>query len=94
MAEIYITPEALRDASNRLNNAQSQQESLLAKIQNVVDTILANWEGKAKEAFMAAWDAKKGTYQEFGIDMSQFSAFLTSYTQTMEDIDTGEMTRF
>ena len=90
MAEIYITPDVLRDASAKLASAQAEQENALSTIQGVVDEILANWEGKAKEAFIAAFDEKKGTYKEFGIDMSQFSAFLTSYSNTMEDIDIGE----
>ena len=90
MAEIYITLEAVRDASAKLKTAQSEQENVLAGIQSVVDEILANWEGKAKDAFLAAFDAKKGTYQEFGIDMSEFYDYLTSYAQTMEDIDVAE----
>ena len=90
MAEIYITPDVLRDASAKLASAQAEQENALSTIQGVVDEILANWEGKAKEAFMAAWEEKKGTYKEFGVDMSQFSDFLRTYSNTMEDIDVGE----
>lgn len=93
MAEIYITLETVRDASAKLDNAQKEQESALANVQKVVDDVLANWEGKAKEAFLAAFDAKKATYKEFGIDMSSFSKFLTSYAQTMEDVDVGEVER-
>lgn len=94
MAEIFLTPDVIRDASTKLANAQAEQESVLSKIQSVVDEILASWEGKAKEAFLAAWGEKKGTYQEFGIDMSQFSAFLSSYAETMEGLDTGEAPKF
>lgn len=90
MAEIFLTPDAIHEKAGEIDAAQKQQESVLDTIQKVVEEILANWESSASKAFQAAFEAKKGTYKEFGIDMSQFSRFLRDYATGMEDIDTSE----
>ena len=94
MAEIFLTPDVIRDKAAQVDSAQADQENMLNTIQTVVDEILSNWEGKAKDAFMAAWEDKKGTYKEFGIDMSEFSTFMKNYATHMEDIDAGETFNF
>ena len=90
MAEIFLTPDQLITEAGNIDAAQAQQENMLNTIQKIVDEILVNWESAASKAFMATFEAKKGTYKEFGVDMSQFSKFLRDYSTGMEDIDTSE----
>ncbi|MBQ3653088.1 MAG: WXG100 family type VII secretion target [Synergistaceae bacterium] len=93
MAEIFLTPEVLTERAASLRNTQAEQQNVIAKIQSIIDEIVAGWEGKAQQAFMSSFENKKGTYEEFSIDMSTFADFLQSYARTMEDVDTGEATR-
>lgn len=87
MAEIYVNIDVIKDTVSKLNNVGAQLESVLAKIQRVVDAVLINWNGKAKDSFLAAFDAKKSAYIEMGIDISQFSTFIMEYADRIIDTD-------
>ncbi len=93
MPEIMLTPEVLTEKATELGNIQAEQQNVIESIQKLIDDIVSGWEGKAQQAFLNSFNEKKGTYKEFAVDMSSFADFLRSYSQTMEDIDTGEATK-
>ena len=92
MPEIMLTPEILTERATELGNIQSEQQNVIAGIQKLVDEIVSGWEGKAQQSFLNSFNEKKGTYEEFSVDMSAFADFLRVYANTMEDIDNGQPT--
>lgn len=87
MPLIRLTPEAVMDASGRVANCQAQQEEIINDISRLVNDILANWEGVQKQNFQTAFEARRGTYAEFAVDLTNFANFLSSYADTLKSID-------
>ncbi len=95
MPEILLTPEMLREESNKLNSQRENLNSTVEAIKNLVDSLEAGWKGKAQDAFVESFRAKKAIYDAFSQDMLGFATFMTSYAAAMEQRDAsapGELT--
>ncbi len=93
MPKIMLTPEFLNEKASQVENCRTTQEEIINGVATLIDNLVSGWEGAAQRAFQAAFDARRGTYEQFAPDLSAFSSFLNMYAQTMEDIDVGEAGR-
>lgn len=93
MPKILITPEFLTEKASQVENCRATQEEIIKGVAALIDNLVNGWEGAAQRAFQAAFDARRGTYEQFIPDLNAFSSFLNLYAQKMEDIDVGESGR-
>ncbi|MBR1418044.1 MAG: WXG100 family type VII secretion target [Synergistaceae bacterium] len=89
MPKILVTPDFLKSKATELTNAQTALTATMKAIQQLADTLLSEWEGKAQKAFMNSYEAKKQVYKEFDVALQKFADFLNDYASTMDTADTG-----
>ena len=81
MPKIRLTPEVLQQKANEVTQCQEDQRQVIADVANLINDIVADWEGEAQKGFIAAFENARPTYEN--------ATFLTNYSQTMEYLDVG-----
>lgn len=87
MPKIRLNSEALQAKAKEVEQYQQEQQEIISSVAKLVDEIVSDWQGKAQEAFIAAFEAARPTYEKFAPDLSDFAHFLTNYAQTNEYLD-------
>ena len=89
MPKIRLTPEVLQQNANEDTQSQDEQRQVIADVANLIQDIVADWEGEAQKGFIAAFENARPTYEKFAPDLTAFAQFLMNYSQTMEYLDVG-----
>lgn len=90
MPKILLTPEILMERASQVKSCQQEQQNIIEQVGKLVRDLVNGWEGEAQRAFQGEFERRKGTYTQFAPDLEKFSAFLTSYADTMKSIDSGK----
>ena len=94
MPKIRISLETLRSTAKSIAQCQTDQQDIISKISQMVETLRGGWEGEARLGFEAAFEAAKPMYQQFAPDLQKFADFLNMYSGKMEDVDVAGRERF
>ena len=94
MPKIRISHETLRSTAKSISQCQTDQQEIISKISQMVETLRGGWEGEARVGFEAAFEAAKPMYQQFAPDLQKFADFLNMYSGKMEDVDVAGRERF
>jgi WXG100 family type VII secretion target len=89
MPKIRLTPDVLQAKANEVTQCQEEQRQIIADVANLIQDIVADWEGEAQKGFINAFEGARPTYEKFAPDLRAFATFLTNYSQTMEYLDVG-----
>ena len=89
MPKIRLSPDALQAKANEVRQCQEEQKEIINSVQQLIDNVVADWEGEAQKGFIQAFDAAKPAYEKFAPDLEKFAEFLKSYADTMEYLDVG-----
>ena len=94
MPKIKLTPDTLREKAGELNVCMEDQRKVISDVASLINNLVSDWQGKAQEAFIAAFEDVKPIYDKFADpDMTSFIGFLNNYANTMEDLDVGHSTK-
>ena len=83
MASIKLTPEVLEEKSASLRDTASRNDEIIDSLDSLIQSLNADWEGDAYEAFRESFLAKKETFKSFTQDMSIFADFLVKFADIM-----------
>ena len=89
MPKIKVNTDALRHKANDLMQCQDDQRQIINDVANLIEDIVSDWEGKAQEGFISAFENARPVYDQFQVDMAQFASYLEGFASTMEYLDIG-----
>ncbi len=89
MPKIRLTSDVLKQKAGEVMQCHDDQQEIIKSIANLINDVVADWEGEAQKGFINAFESVKPTYEKFGVDMSAFADFLNNYAGTMEYLDVG-----
>ena len=89
MPKIRLTSDVLKQKAGEVMQCHDEQQEIIKSIANLINDVVADWEGEAQKGFINAFESVRPTYEKFGIDMSAFADFLNNYAGTMEYLDVG-----
>ncbi|MBQ7220143.1 MAG: WXG100 family type VII secretion target [Synergistaceae bacterium] len=85
MPVIKLTPEVLEDSANKLREASNLNKDVIDRLDNLIESLNADWEGDAYNAFRDSYNNKRQTFQEFNDDMVKFVDFLNKFADVMRE---------
>lgn len=85
--QIKVTPEELRSAAKDLDAQRDQYEQILAKVQQTVHNVTANWQGDTQAKFLSELEQSKEALKVFSLKMQDFSAYLVNTAVQIERVD-------
>ena len=83
MPAIKLTPEALEDGAGRLEQANQRNEDVISHLDSLIESLNADWEGEAYEAFRASYGTKRQTFVDLSQEMQKFVVFLRKFADVM-----------
>ena len=85
MAQIRITPQMMKDQATHLGTLKSQHDDNYAAIKNHINNaVVANWDGPAREAFVATFEGHHQQFLKFGQWIDELRQRLESTATQME----------
>ena len=94
MPRIKLTPEILQGKADQLTGCMEDQRQIIRDITNLINEVVADWEGQAQKKFIADFEEARPVYEKFADpDLTRFVEFLKSYAMTMENLDAGQGTK-
>ena len=85
MPTIKLTPELLEDGAGRLEQANQRNEDVITKLDGLIQSLNADWEGEAYEAFSASYANKRQTFVDLSAEMKKFVVFLKKFADVMRE---------
>ena len=85
MPLIKLTPEILEEKASSLSQTAMRNDEVIDRLQGLIDSLNADWEGDPYNAFKASFDAKKATFKSFTQDMEKFVEFLKKFASIMRE---------
>ena len=92
MPSIKLTPEVLEEKADSLTQTAVRNDEVVDHLQSLIDSLNADWEGDAYNAFKASFDAKKATFKSFTQDMEVFVKFLKRFANIMREEEKRQTT--
>ncbi len=89
MPKIRLTSDVLKQRAGEVTKCMEDQQQIIKMVSNVIDEVVADWEGEAQKGFISAFNQARPIYEKFAPDLSNFASFLTTYADTMEYLDVG-----
>ncbi|MBQ6981741.1 MAG: WXG100 family type VII secretion target [Synergistaceae bacterium] len=83
MPVIKLTPELLEEGANRLTEANNSNENVINRLDGLISSLNADWEGEAYNAFKQSYDNKRKTFVELSQEMEKFVLFLKKFADVM-----------
>ena len=85
MAQIRITPQMMRDQAVTLGQLKTAHDDNYTAIRNHINNaVVANWEGSAREAFVATFEGHHQQFLKFGQWIDELRQRLDSTATQME----------
>jgi len=94
MAGYKVNTESLSASAGRVKTIASGFESELAQLQSLVDTTAGEWEGPAKESFLATYEKYKKNMNEFIASLNTYSSAMSAYARDMDEATAAGAQRF
>ena len=92
MPTIKLTPEILEEKSDSLTQTAQRNDEVVDRLQGLIDSLNADWEGDAYEAFKNSFATKKATFKSFTQDMEVFVKFLKKFANIMREEEKRQTT--
>lgn len=83
MALIKITPESLEQQAKTLRSQKTEHEQVYAKIKQLVEALVSEWQGEAQTAFVNSFHNKEAVFKQFAEEMENFALFMDQAAQKM-----------
>ena len=83
MPVIKLTPEVLEEGANRLQEANNLNKDVIDRLDGLIESLNADWEGDAYNAFRESYMNKRQTFQDLSEDMRKFVDFLNKFADIM-----------
>ena len=84
MPRIKLTPELLEQCAIDLDKANTQNEEVVIKLDNIINNLELDWEGDAQRAFKDSYSRKRSTFQNVSHEMKIFVDFLKKFADIMK----------
>ena len=87
MAQIKLTPEELRTSATKYTSGSQEVSQVLSSLKSEQETIRANWEGSAFQAFDNKFNELTPKIEEFAQLLEDINAQLNSVADVIEQTD-------
>ena len=85
MAQIRITPQMMREQATQLGTLKTQHDDNYTAIRNHINNaVVANWDGPARQAFVATFEGHHTQFLKFGQWIDELRIRLNDTAAQME----------
>ena len=83
MPTIKLTPELLEEGAANLQKANDRNEDVIGRLDALIESLNADWEGEAYEAFRTSYGNKRQSFIDLSREMQKFVVFLKKFADIM-----------
>ncbi len=87
MAQIVITPDALRGKANEVRSLRAQHDDVIKRMRSLVNGLSDSWLGQAQSAFVSQFESMQSTFSAFSELMESYAKKMDLAATTMEQAD-------
>lgn len=87
---IKITPEMVRQAGHQFQQASSQSEDMINRLNTQMQALHAEWEGMTQQQFYTQFEEWKTRMNQFKVMLSDISSQLVTIAARFEAADRGQ----
>ena len=85
--EILLTPAQMRERAMKIRNYKEEQEEVMSRLTNLVNSLSTVWRGESQDAFVAQYLGMRSTFQNFANSMEEYAKLIETTASNMEQTD-------
>lgn len=92
-SEILLTPDQMRERAGKIRAYKQEQEEVISRLTNLVNSLSTVWRGESQDAFVAKYLGMKSTFQNFSASIEEYAALMEAAAKDMEQTDNSLASR-
>ncbi len=85
--QIRMTPETMRQRAGEVRTQGESFQDVINKMQNLINELQSEWEGKASEQFAQQFDTLKPSFNDMKQLIDDIGSQLDATANAVEDLD-------
>ncbi|MBO5238624.1 MAG: WXG100 family type VII secretion target [Lachnospiraceae bacterium] len=94
MATIRLTPEELAQHGTDIQGMGEEIGTIIAELDTKIETVVAEWDGLAQDAFYNSYSDMKDTLKSFADLVTGFGQQVSAAAEAFESVDTELQSAF
>lgn len=91
--EILLTPAQMRERAMKIRSYKEEQEEVMSRLTNLVNSLSTVWRGESQDAFVARYLGMKSTFQNFSNSIEDYAKLIETTASDMEQTDNSLASR-